>query len=89
MRKSPIAVTPSMPENTAVPSERRWMIKLLHDALTAGKPLVPHPNIKLEMNQAMTAAVNDLLDEKLSPQEAAKQGADKVNALFDQAGGRR
>jgi len=73
----------------AVPSERRWMIKLLHDALTAGKPLVPHPNIKLEMNQAMTAAVNDLLDEKLSPQEAAKQGADRVNALFDQAGIRR
>jgi hypothetical protein len=73
----------------AVPSERRWMIKLLHDALTAGKALVPHPNIKLEMNQAMTAAVNDLLDEKLSPQEAAKQGADKVNALFDQFGIRR
>ncbi len=68
----------------AVPAERRWMVKLLHDSLTAAKPLVPHPNVKLEMNQAMTAAINDMLDEKISPQEAAKQGADKVNALFDQ-----
>ncbi len=70
----------------AVPAERRWMIKLLHDALNAGKSLVPHPNIKLEMNTAMNAAVNDMLDEKISPQEAAKTGAGKVNALFDQFG---
>ncbi|CAN5572527.1 sugar ABC transporter substrate-binding protein [soil metagenome] len=70
----------------AVPSERRWMIKLLYDALNAGKPLVPHPNIKLEMNQAMNAAVNDMLDDKISPQEAAKTGADRVNAIFDQHG---
>jgi multiple sugar transport system substrate-binding protein len=69
-----------------VPAERRWMIKLIHDALNAGKPNVPHPNVKLEMIQAMDAAVTDLLNEKVSPQEAAKQGADKVNALFDQYG---
>jgi ABC-type glycerol-3-phosphate transport system substrate-binding protein len=72
-----------------VPQERRWMVKLLHDALNAGKALVPHPNIRLEMNQAMNAAVNDLLDGKVSPQEAAKTGADKVNAIFDQTGVRR
>ena len=34
-------------------------------------------------------AVTELLDEKLSAQEAAKQGADKVNALFDQFGIKR
>ena len=51
----------------AVPSERRWMIKLLHDALTAGKALVPHPNIKLEMNQAMTAGSTTCSTSKLSP----------------------
>ena len=38
------------------------------------------------MNTAMNAAVNDMLDEKISPQEAAKTGADKFNALFDQFG---
>lgn len=70
----------------AVPTERRWMIKLLADALNAGKSLVPHPNVKLEMNNAMNAAVNDMLDEKISPSEAAKTASDKVNALFDAAG---
>jgi multiple sugar transport system substrate-binding protein len=67
-----------------VPQDRRWMIKLIHDALNAGKPTVPHPNIK-----AMDAAVTDLLNEKVSAQEAAKQGADRVNALFDQFGIKR
>ena len=70
----------------AVPAERRWMIKLLYDALNAGKSLVPHPNVKLDMNNAMNAVVNDMLDEKIAPQEAAKTAADKVNALFDQFG---
>jgi ABC-type glycerol-3-phosphate transport system substrate-binding protein len=70
----------------AVPAERRWMIKLLADALNAGKSLVPHPNVKLEMNNAMNAAVNDMLDEKISPSEAAKTASDKVNALFDANG---
>jgi len=69
-----------------VPQERRWMIKLINDAMNAGKPLVPHPNIKIEMTRAMDEAVTDLLNEKVSAQEAAKQGADKVNALFDQFG---
>jgi len=67
-----------------VPQERRWMIKLINDAMNAGKPLVPHPNVKIDMTRAMDAAVTDLLTEKVSAQEAAKQGADKVNALFDQ-----
>src|SRR5688572_16442082 len=70
----------------AVPAERRWMVKLLYDAMNAGKPLVPHPNIKLEMTQAMDATVNDMLDDKISPAEAAKTGADKVNAVFDKFG---
>jgi multiple sugar transport system substrate-binding protein len=69
-----------------ISADKRWMIKLIYDALTAGKPLVPHPNIKLEMNNAMNAVVNDMLDEKISPQEAAKTGADRVNQLFDQFG---
>lgn len=72
-----------------ISADKRWMIKLIYDALNAGKPLVPHPNIKLEMMNAMNAAVNDMLDEKISAQEAAKQGADKVNALFDQFGIRK
>jgi len=70
----------------AVPAERRWMVKLLYDAMNTGKPLVPHPNIKLEMTQAMDATVNDMLDDKISAAEAAKTGADKVNAVFDKFG---
>ncbi|MDQ3701044.1 MAG: extracellular solute-binding protein [Chloroflexota bacterium] len=72
-----------------VPQERRWMIKLINDAMNAGKPLVPHPNVKLDMTRAMDAAMTDLLNEKVSAQEAAKQGADKVNAFFDQYGIRK
>jgi hypothetical protein len=72
-----------------VPADRRWMVKLINDAMNAGKPLVPHPNVKLEMTRAMDAAVTDLLDERVSPQEAANQGAEKVNALFDQYGVRK
>ena len=36
--------------------------------------------------QAMDAAVNDMLDDKISAAEAAKTGADKVNAVFDKFG---
>ncbi|HEX2034386.1 MAG TPA: extracellular solute-binding protein [Chloroflexota bacterium] len=70
----------------AVPSERRWMVKLLQDAMNSGKPEVPHPNVKLEMLQAMDAVTTDLLDDKISAQEAAKSGAERVNALFEQFG---
>jgi multiple sugar transport system substrate-binding protein len=69
-----------------IPPDKRWMLKMLQDALHAGKPEVPHPNVKQEMLQAMDAAVTDLLDDKISAQEAAKTGADRVNALFDQFG---
>ena len=57
--------------------------------MNAGKPQVPHPNIKNEMQQAMDAVTTDLLDEKISAQEAAKHRPDKVNALFDQFGVRK
>ncbi len=73
----------------AVPQERRWMIKLLQDALNTGKPEVPHPNIRNEMLQAMDEATTELMDDKVSAQDAAKSGADKVNALFDQYGIKR
>jgi hypothetical protein len=70
----------------AVPQERRWMIKLLQDAMNTGKPEVPHPNIRNEMLLAMDEVTTELLDDKISAQDAAKSGADKVNALFDQYG---
>ena len=70
----------------ALPQERRWMLKMLLDGLNGGKPEVPHPNIKPEMLSAMDSATTDLLNDKISAQEAAKTGADKVNALFDQYG---
>lgn len=66
--------------------ERRWMIKLLQDSMNGGKPEVPHPNVKLEMLQAMDAEVRDLLQDKKSAAEAARTGAERVNALFDQYG---
>jgi multiple sugar transport system substrate-binding protein len=66
--------------------EKRWMLKMLQDAMNSGKPEVPHPNIKNEMLQAMDAVTTDLLDDKISAQEAAKTGADKVNVIFDQYG---
>ncbi len=69
-----------------ISQDKRWMIKLLQDAMNSGKPEVPHPNVKNEMLQAMDAATTDLLDDKISAQEAAKTGADRVNALFDQFG---
>ena len=69
-----------------VPQERRWMIKMLQDAMNSGKPEVPHPNVKLEMLQAMDAVTKDLLDDKISAQDAARSGADQVNAIFDQYG---
>jgi multiple sugar transport system substrate-binding protein len=70
----------------AVPAEKRWMIKMLQDAMNSGKPEVPHPNIKNEMLQAMDAVSTDLLDDKISAQDAARTGAERVNALFDQFG---
>lgn len=69
-----------------VPQDKRWMLKMLQDALNAGKPEMPHPNVTQDMLRAMDAAVTDLLDDKISAQEAAKTGADQVNALFDQSG---
>lgn len=69
-----------------VTPERRWMIKMLQDAMNTGKPEVPHPNVKPEMLRAMDEEVRDLLDEKKSAQEAARSGAERVNALFDQYG---
>jgi hypothetical protein len=38
------------------------------------------------MLTAMDAVTTDLLDGKIGAQEAAKTGADKVNAIFDQYG---
>lgn len=69
-----------------ISQDKRWMIKLLQDAMNGGKPEVPHPNIKNEMLQAMDAVTTDLLDDKISAQEAAKTGSDKVNAIFEQFG---
>jgi hypothetical protein len=69
-----------------IPQDKRWMIKLLQDALNSGKPEVPHPNIKNEMLVEMENQVKDLLADKKSAQEAAKSGADNVNAIFDQYG---
>jgi hypothetical protein len=54
--------------------------------MNSGKPEVPHPNVKLEMLQAMDAVTKDLLDDKISAQDAARSGADQVNAIFDQYG---
>jgi multiple sugar transport system substrate-binding protein len=70
----------------SVPEDRRWMITMLQDAMNGGKPEVPHPNVKLEMLQAMDAVSTDLLDDKISAQDAARTGAERVNALFDQFG---
>jgi multiple sugar transport system substrate-binding protein len=69
-----------------IPQDKRWMIKLLQDAMNTGKPEVPHPNVKPEMLTAMDAVTTDLLDGKIGAAETAKTGADKVNALFDQYG---
>jgi hypothetical protein len=69
-----------------VPTEKRWMIKMLQDAMNTGKPEVPHPNVKMEMLQAMDAVSTDLLDDKISAQDAARTGAERVNAYFDQFG---
>jgi multiple sugar transport system substrate-binding protein len=69
-----------------IPQDKRWMLKMLQDALNSGKPEVPHPNVKLEMLQAMDAEVTDLLDDKKSAQEAARSGAERVNAIFEQYG---
>lgn len=66
--------------------EKRWMLKMLQDALNGGKPEVPHPNIKNEMLLAMDGVTTDLMDDKISAQETAKTGADKVNVIFDQYG---
>lgn len=69
-----------------VPDADRWMIKLLQDSMNAGKAEVPHPNVKNEMLAAMDEQMKDLMADKISPQDAARNGADKVNALFDQFG---
>ena len=69
-----------------IPADKRWMIKLLQDAMNTGKPEVPHPNVKPEMLPAMDDQVTAMLDGKIGAQEAAKTGADKVNAIFDQYG---
>jgi multiple sugar transport system substrate-binding protein len=72
-----------------VPQDKRWMVKLLQDAMNTGKPEVPHPNVKNEMLQAMDAVTTDLLDDKISAQDAARTGQERVNALFDQFGVRK
>ena len=41
------------------------------------------------MLQAMDAVTTDLLDDKVSAQDAARSGQDRVNALFDQFGVRK
>lgn len=69
-----------------ISADKRWMIKLLQDAMNTGKPEVPHPNVKPEMLPAMDEEVTAMLDGKKGAQEAAATGADKVNAIFDQYG---
>jgi hypothetical protein len=62
------------------------MQTMLQDALNGGKLEMPHPNVRQDMLEAMDGAVTNPLDVKISAQEAAGTGADKVDALSDQNG---
>ncbi|MDQ3702871.1 MAG: hypothetical protein M3442_18390 [Chloroflexota bacterium] len=63
-----------------------WMLKMMQNALAGAKAESPHPNVRVDQLKAMAASVTDVLDEKISAHKSANQGADKVNALFDEYG---
>ncbi len=63
-----------------------WMLKMMQNAFACAKAEIPHPNVRVDQLEAMDAFVAAVLDEKISAHKSARQGVDKVNALFDEHG---
>lgn len=63
-----------------------WQTRLIWEYMLQGQPEVPHPNVKNEMLRAMYDEAGQLLADKKSAMAAAKDGAERVNKIFEQYG---